>query len=58
VANVDEMIMKAQRKEEKHGEENSTSEEVERLIAKGRWMIVELSERDKVPRQARKKRKN
>jgi hypothetical protein len=32
VANVDEMIMKAQRKEEKHGEENSTSEEVERLI--------------------------
>jgi hypothetical protein len=31
---------------------------VERLVAKGRWMVVELSERDKDPRQARKKRKN
>jgi hypothetical protein len=33
------------------------SEEVERLTAKGRWMNVELSERDK-DRQARKKGEN
>jgi hypothetical protein len=34
-----------------------TSEEVERLRAKGKWMNAELSERDK-DRQARKKGKN
>jgi hypothetical protein len=35
-------------KEHGEGERNGyASEEVERLRAKGRWMIVELSERDK-----------
>jgi hypothetical protein len=37
------------RKEKEHGEEKNghASEKVERLRAKGRWMNVELSERDK-----------
>jgi hypothetical protein len=35
------------RKEEEGGENGYASEEVERLRTKGRWMNVELSERDK-----------
>jgi hypothetical protein len=42
--------VKAERKGREHGEGERNwyaSEEVERLRAKGRWMNVELSERDK-----------
>jgi hypothetical protein len=35
------------RKEEEGGQNGYASEEVERLRTKGRWMNVELSERDK-----------
>jgi hypothetical protein len=35
------------REEIEHGAKGDASEEVERLRAKGRWMNVELSERDK-----------
>jgi predicted peptidase len=55
-----------ERKEREHGEEerNATngyaSEEVQRLRAEGRWMNVELSERDKdtIKQERRKESKN